>query len=74
MSRILIAGEYYICPENQILSCSTTNRDGYREYKFWEYEHELIKRRASFAGVSVNTFMRELALKGYVVQRNVVEL
>jgi len=23
----------YICPENQILSYSTTNRDGYREYK-----------------------------------------
>ena len=23
----------YICPENQILRYSTTNRDGYREYK-----------------------------------------
>ena len=23
----------YICPENQVLSYSTTNRDGYREYK-----------------------------------------
>ncbi|KXT76242.1 Mobile element protein [Streptococcus sp. DD10] len=23
----------YLCPENQVLSCSTTNRDGYREYK-----------------------------------------
>lgn len=23
----------YLCPENQVLSYSTTNRDGYREYK-----------------------------------------
>ena len=23
----------YICPNNQVLSYSTTNRDGYREYK-----------------------------------------
>ena len=27
----------YICPENQILSYSTTNRDGYREYKSCGY-------------------------------------
>lgn len=25
--------DYYICPNNQILSYSTTNRNGYREYK-----------------------------------------
>ena len=23
----------YLCPQNQVLSYSTTNRDGYREYK-----------------------------------------
>ncbi|MCY7109220.1 transposase, partial [Streptococcus oralis] len=23
----------YLCPENQVLAYSTTNRDGYREYK-----------------------------------------
>ena len=27
----------YICPQNQILSYSTTNRDGYREYKSKSY-------------------------------------
>jgi len=27
----------YICPENQILSYSTTNRDGYKEYKSKSY-------------------------------------
>lgn len=25
--------EYYICPNNQVLKYSTTNREGYREYK-----------------------------------------
>ena len=28
----------YICPENQILRYSTTNRDGYREYKSCGYQ------------------------------------
>ena len=30
----------YICPENQILRYSTTNRDGYREYKSCGYQCE----------------------------------
>lgn len=30
----------YICPENKILSYSTTNRDGYREYKSKTYQCE----------------------------------
>ena len=36
IAKLLIYDEYYdcyICPNNQILSYSTTNRDGYREYK-----------------------------------------
>lgn len=28
----------YICPENKVLSYSTTNRDGYREYKSRSYQ------------------------------------
>jgi transcription elongation factor Elf1 len=35
--------EYYnciICPENQVLNYSTTNRDGYREYKSKAYQCE----------------------------------
>lgn len=26
----------YLCPNNQILKYSTTNRDGYREYARWK--------------------------------------
>ncbi|MCL2855244.1 MAG: plasmid mobilization relaxosome protein MobC [Defluviitaleaceae bacterium] len=37
-------------------------------------EHEQIKRRAKSVGLPVSTFVREFALNGYVVQRNVVEL
>lgn len=35
----------YICPENKILSYSTTNRDGYREYKSKAYDCENCPNR-----------------------------
>ena len=40
--------EYYdciICPENRVLTYSTTNRDGYREYKSKKYQCETCPSR-----------------------------
>lgn len=34
----------YICPNNQVLSYATTNRDGYREFRFVDFCAEIVDR------------------------------
>ena len=48
----------YLCPENQVLSYSTTNRDGYREYKSRGYicEFEVIKKHTIYGYEILKSF------------------